>query len=46
MKDSVFKMFTKPDSPLRVVIATIAFGLGIDTSDIRYVLVMNDVINN
>lgn len=38
IKDCVLKAFTQPSSPLRVVIATIAFGMGIDTPDIWYVV--------
>ena len=38
VKDEILKVFTQPSSSLRVVIATVAFGMGIDTPDIRYVV--------
>ena len=36
-KDEIFCLFTKP-SQLRVVIATIAFGLGLDCPDVRQIV--------
>ena len=38
IKDAVLKAFVRPRSPLRIVIATIAFGMGVDTPDISYVI--------
>ena len=32
------EVFRKPNSPCRVVIATVAFGLGIDIPDVRYIV--------
>ena len=37
VKESILKSFCKPDGNLRVLIATIAFGLGLDCPDIRHV---------
>ena len=38
VKDGVLKAFLQPGSPLRIVISTIAFGMGVDTPDICYVV--------
>lgn len=37
VKSSIIENFTKP-SPLRIVISTIAFGMGIDTPDVRLII--------
>lgn len=37
VKDEILHAFTTP-SPLRVVVATIAFGMGVDTPDIRHIV--------
>ena len=38
VKDSILEEFTKPNSPLRIVVATVAFGMGVDAPDIRRVI--------
>lgn len=38
IKDKIIKEFTSPLSPLRLVIATIAFGMGIDIPNIRTII--------
>ena len=35
VKDTIIHNFTQTDSPLRVVIATVAFGMGLDSPNIR-----------
>ena len=37
-KESILLTFTIPDSAMRVLIATIAFGMGVNSLDVRYVL--------
>lgn len=38
VKDKILKQFTTLSSPLRIIIATIAFGMGIDCPDVRQVI--------
>lgn len=38
VKNQILESFTSPNSPLRIVIATIAFGLGINCPDIRQII--------
>ena len=38
VKDSILRSFSIPNSNLRVVIATVAFGMGLDCPNIRHVL--------
>ena len=38
IKDSIIASFVKPDTPLRIVICTIAFGTGIDCLDVHQVI--------
>ncbi len=38
VKSKIVKNFKKQDSPLRLVIATIAFGMGIDCCDVREII--------
>ena len=34
VKDGILKAFVQPTSPIRIVIATVAFSMGVDTPDI------------
>ena len=38
IKDKIIEAFTSPSSPLRLVIATVAFGMGIDIPNIRTII--------
>ena len=38
MKKYILDTFSQPDSTVRVVICTVAFGLGVDTPDVHMVL--------
>ena len=38
IKDKIIESFTTPSSPLCVVIATVAFGMGIDISNVRTII--------
>ena len=38
VRENILKSFTTPSTPLRLVIATSSFGMGIDCSDIRHVI--------
>lgn len=38
MREKVLNSFTKPDSTLRLLIATTAFGMGVDCQDIRTII--------
>lgn len=38
VKDTIVREFTKPNSPLRIVVATVAFGMGMDAPNIRHVI--------
>lgn len=38
VKDAILDEFTKPDGSLRIVVATIAFGMGLDAPNVRCVI--------
>ena len=38
VKEDIFKGFTSLASPLRIVISTIALGMGVDTPDVRHII--------
>ncbi len=38
VKDNIFHVFSKPDGTLRVVVATVAFGMGLDCPNVRHII--------
>ena len=44
-KSMILEEFTQDNSVIRVIVCTVAFGLGIDVSDIRYFILTGRLYN-